>query len=174
MQGRPPASLTLGDFTVIGQNFQQSPLQCMTKFQEVSVSGTLKPGVWSQPEDQLLVVLVTEQYFKWAMIAAVLNMQFHRGLPVRTGKKCRERWRNHLDPSINRGRWTPEDDLRLVQAYLELGNQWSRISRLLGDRTESAVKNRINSLLTKVNQDLGVVHAGHVLESLLSQLTPGN
>jgi len=36
---------------------------------------------------------------KWAHIA--------QQLPRRNGKQCRERWHNHLDPSICREEWTP-------------------------------------------------------------------
>ena len=28
--------------------------------------------------------------------------------PERTGKQCRERWYNHLDPHVKKGEWTPE------------------------------------------------------------------
>jgi hypothetical protein len=29
-------------------------------------------------------------------------------LPGRTGKQCRERWHNHLNPGIVKGDWTEE------------------------------------------------------------------
>lgn len=33
--------------------------------------------------------------------------------PERTGKQCRERWYNHLDPCVKKGEWTSEvKDLR--------------------------------------------------------------
>jgi hypothetical protein len=38
---------------------------------------------------------------KWAHIA--------QQLPRRNGKQCRERWHNHLDPSIRREEWTAEE-----------------------------------------------------------------
>lgn len=28
--------------------------------------------------------------------------------PERTGKQCRERWYNHLDPTVKKGEWTEE------------------------------------------------------------------
>ena len=39
-------------------------------------------------------------------------------LPGRTGKQCRERWHNHLDPSINKGPWSEEED-RVLKAGVE-------------------------------------------------------
>ena len=44
---------------------------------------------------------------RWADVAALL-----RG---RIGKQCRERWFNHLDPTINRGAFTPAEDMRLFE-----------------------------------------------------------
>ena len=170
-QCKPQSSLTLADFQIIAQGFNQSPLQCMAKFQELSVSGTLKPGVWSQCEDELLISLLSGEKPKWSKVAAVLNTQVHRGLPVRTGKKCKERWNNHVNPGIRRGEWSREEDLRLMQAFQQLGNQWSRISRLLGDRTESAVKNRTKSLLNRARQTLGVLHSDGAVDLILKQLS---
>ena len=44
--------------------------------------------------------------------------------PERTGKQCRERWYNHLDPSVKKGEWTIEvkDQIYrdLYQMQLEL------------------------------------------------------
>eukprot|EP01046_Picozoa_sp_COSAG06_P062362 COSAG06_NODE_14041_length_1195_cov_1.026460_1_plen_369_part_10 len=37
----------------------------------------------------------------WSVIAAALD---------RSNKQCRERWINQVDPSINKGKWTPEED----------------------------------------------------------------
>ena len=31
--------------------------------------------------------------------------------PERTGKQCRERWYNHLDPHVKKGEWTPRGNL---------------------------------------------------------------
>lgn len=33
--------------------------------------------------------------------------------PERTGKQCRERWYNHLDPCVKKGEWTSEVSLVL-------------------------------------------------------------
>jgi hypothetical protein len=45
--------------------------------------------------------------------------------------------------------WTEEEDLKLLEVALENGLRWSVISKKLSNRTENAVKNRINSLLNK-------------------------
>ena len=60
----------------------------------------------------------------------------------RTAKQCRERWCNHLDPSIIKGKWTEEEDALIVQSQKKMGNKWQKISKMLLGRTETAVKSR--------------------------------
>jgi len=47
---------------------------------------------------------------RWSEISFKLfvksNKQFYR-----TPQKCREKWFNHLNPEVNRDKWTPHEDL---------------------------------------------------------------
>ncbi len=38
--------------------------------------------------------------------------------PGRLGKQCRERWCNHLDPSVKKAPWTPREDDILFNAQV--------------------------------------------------------
>ncbi len=98
-------------------------------------------GPWTAEEDQIVADLVNENGPKWSMIAAKLS--------GRTGKQCRERWHNQLDPSIKKEAWSEEEDQRLIQLHQELGNKWVDISRAMPGRTDNAIKNRWNSTIRR-------------------------
>ena len=100
----------------------------------------LKPGLvkgqWSAQEDAMLVTLVSEGFKNWGQLAG--------HMPGRTSKQCRERWCHHLDPSIKKGDYTPEEDQIILEMQEKHGNKWAQIATLLPGRTESAVKVRWN------------------------------
>ena len=78
---------------------------------------------------------------RWSYLATILG--------GRSGKQCRERYLNHLDPSINKDEWSSEEDKFIIKSALENGNQWSAMSKHLKGRTANAIKNRWNSTLKK-------------------------
>ncbi|GMF20681.1 unnamed protein product [Phytophthora lilii] len=111
--------------------------QCLQRWTKVLAPGLVK-GHWRPDEDELLKELVAEGRKNWGQVAT--------RIPGRTSKQCRERWYNHLDPSIVRGEYTPEEDRMILDAQARLGNRWSAIAAMLPGRTEDAVKIRWKSL----------------------------
>lgn len=107
----------------------------------------------------------SDEGIAWATVAERMNAA-NVGTK-RSGKQCRERWRNHLNPDIRkytlvmqlivyprRDPWTEEEDVQLLQAQQECGNKWSEIAKRLEGRCENSVKNRYNMLYKKYGVDL--------------------
>ena len=67
----------------------------------------------------------------------------------RTGKQCRERWKNQISSEVKKGDWTVEEDALIVVCVSELGTKWSEISKRFVGRTDNAIKNRYNSEVRK-------------------------
>ncbi|KAJ1653160.1 hypothetical protein IWQ61_006664, partial [Dispira simplex] len=80
----------------------------------------LRRGPWT-PEEDIQLRRAVEQYGQqWSQVA--------RTIPGRRDDQCAKRWREALDPNIDRTQWTPEDDRLLFQAIRELGSQWQKIA----------------------------------------------
>jgi hypothetical protein len=50
-------------------------------------------------------------------------------MPGRVGKQCRERYLNHLDPSLKKTPWTDAEDALLMELHSKLNNAWAEIAR---------------------------------------------
>ena len=76
-------------------------------------------------------------------------MERVHGIEGRNGKQCRERYHNHLKGGIKKEKWTPEEEVLLVNLHAEHGNRWAFISKLIEGRTENCVKNMLYSRMRK-------------------------
>jgi hypothetical protein len=68
-------------------------------------------------------------------------------IPGRTDVQCRERWCNILNPELNSGPWTEEEDQKLIQAIKLHGiGKWSLISEICRPRTDNQCWRRWKTL----------------------------
>ncbi|KAG9412978.1 hypothetical protein AC1031_015998 [Aphanomyces cochlioides] len=115
--------------------------QCLQRWNKVLKPGLIK-GNWSPEEDALLrqqIELHGED--AWVKVA--------EGVSGRTTKQCRERWRNHLAPSINRSPFTQAELALLEFVYNKIGNRWTLVAKLLPGRAEDDIKKKWRQLHPK-------------------------
>ncbi|CAE7882868.1 myb, partial [Symbiodinium sp. KB8] len=96
-------------------------VQCLHRWQKVLKPGLVK-GPWTVEEDDRLTELVTKYGTKdWSLIAT--------NFKGRLGKQCRERWYNHLDPSIKKDPWSAAEDRHILRLHWTMGNKWAQIAK---------------------------------------------
>ena len=104
---------------------------------------TKKRIPWTETEDKSIKSLVNKYgTTSWSLIAKHLGQN-------RSGKQCRERWYNQLNPEAKKNNWTEEEENILFTKNMHLGNKWSDIASFLPGRTLNDIKNHFYSNLRK-------------------------
>jgi hypothetical protein len=91
-------------------------------------------GKWTVEEDTMLTEAVAELGKDWVAVAALVL--------GRTDKQCRQKYVDNLNTNINKGKWTPEEDAKLIATVMELGNDWVRVAALVPRRTNAQCRKR--------------------------------
>jgi hypothetical protein len=122
--------------------FGRNQVQCLHRWTKILQPGLTK-GPWSIAEDRKLLEWVQKEGpNKWTACA-----EYIKG---RSGKQCRERWLNTLNPGVKKGNWEPEEDFKIFHLFKQFGSQWSKINLHFERRTENSIKNRFYSTLRRI------------------------
>mmetsp|Transcript_22879 Transcript_22879/g.25229 ORF Transcript_22879/g.25229 Transcript_22879/m.25229 type:complete len:484 (-) Transcript_22879:153-1604(-) len=116
----------------------------------INEKGTKKkagPKVWTKEEDQMLLNMVQSMRMpmKWSVVA--------QKMPDRTGKQCRERYVNHLNPRLKVADWNPVEDATIFHLYNTTGSHWAKMSKMIPGRTDNGIKNRFHNLRRQLERE---------------------
>lgn len=105
------------------------------------------PKAWTKEEDALLLSIVQSMRvpMKWSLVA--------QNLPERTGKQCRERYVNHLNPRLKVTDWSPTEDATIFHLYNTIGSHWAKMSKIIPGRTDNGIKNRFHNLRRQLERE---------------------
>lgn len=119
----------------------RSAVQCLHRWTKILMPGLIK-GPWTVDEDRKLMNWVKSNgCSKWSACADTIK--------GRSGKQCRERWFNTLNPSVMKGNWAAKEDFKIFKLYKVFGSKWSKIASHFKGRTENSIKNRFYSTLRR-------------------------
>ncbi|ELP92095.1 trichome differentiation protein GL1, putative [Entamoeba invadens IP1] len=94
---------------------------------------------WKEDEDLRLLSAVKSLGTKqWVEIAKLVG--------TRSRKQCRERYVNHISPSIDKRPFSRKEDDAIYNGFYLLGNKWSKIAKNLEGRTARSIRNRYKVL----------------------------
>jgi myb proto-oncogene protein len=108
-----------------------------------------KKGKWTMEDDARMAEAVKKHgVSNWAAVAALV--------PGRTNMQCRQRWVESLDPDINTGKWTMEEDAKLTEAVKKQGKEWVAVAAVVPGRTNHQCRQRwLRSLDPNIDRTKG-------------------
>ncbi|KAM7523514.1 hypothetical protein LguiA_013416 [Lonicera macranthoides] len=120
---------------------------------------------WRPAEDEFLRLLV-QQYGarNWNFIA--------EHFPGRTGKSCRLRWVNQLNPHINKTPFTVEEEAMLLELQRIHGNKWSTIAHFFPGRTDNHLKNQYHIMSARRSKEIARLQSDRTDQHQPSGSTP--
>jgi hypothetical protein len=93
-------------------------------------------GRWTAEKDAKMMDAVTKYGKNWVVVAALVS--------DRTSLQCRQRWDMSLDPSLDRrtGKWTAQEDAKLIAGVKKHGNNWVAVAALVSGRNNMVCRQR--------------------------------
>ena len=128
--------------TTSSSSSSSSSTSSSTSTQAVATHSEVK-GPWTDEEDKKLMEVVGQHGAKnWSTVIAIT-------IPGRNRNQCRERWIRHLNPDINKGPWSEEEDRIILTVLANVGNKWTKMATQLPGRPDNDTKNHWHSSMKK-------------------------
>jgi myb proto-oncogene protein len=112
-------------------------IQCRNRWTDnLSLNTNRKVGKWAAEEDAKLIDAVQKHGKDWVAVAALVS--------GRNNKECRQRWADNLEPNTNRkmGKWTAEEDAKLIEGVRKHGKEWVAVAALVPGRMDKLCRQR--------------------------------
>ncbi|KAE8132872.1 Homeodomain-like protein [Aspergillus pseudotamarii] len=117
---------------------------CRKRWHNV-LSGGLNKGYWTEEEDKLLTHAVQIHGETWTVVADVVK--------TRSADQCAKRWKQCLDPQLDRSEWTELENRRLMEACAVKGRRWKEIQmEHFPTRSRNSIKNQHTILTRRYNK----------------------
>jgi hypothetical protein len=132
-------------------------LNCFELGNQFKSNSSKQRTLWTEEESEALLKVVDDIInekckINWTIVADRLNkLLTEKGLitSVKTGKQCRERWKNLLNPISKKNPWLKEEEEVLFRLNKSLGNKWTEIALYFKNRSDNDVKNHYYVSLRK-------------------------
>jgi hypothetical protein len=96
-------------------------------------------NVWTAMEDKLLMIVAGNYgYRNWKAISS--------HFPGRSSIQCSARYKR-IKPGYNKGLWSPKEDSSLLRLIKQHGRDWSKISKIMKNRTGKQIRDRFLNTL---------------------------
>jgi hypothetical protein len=119
---------------------------------------TQRRGPWQPAEDNKLLKLIEiHGPENWVKLSELVS--------TRTAKQCRERYHQKLKPDLNHTPITEAEGQQIAELFKRMGPRWAEISRMLGNRSDNAVKNYWNGSQNRQKRDEQRRHRHHYRSS---------
>jgi hypothetical protein len=112
--------------------------QCRSRWMRQLDPNNSNKGEWTREEDIMLIRAVGKLGKNFIAVAALI--------PGRTNERCRDRWVRNLNFStgqeIGKGKWSLEEDVKLIEAVQRFGKNWVPVAALVYTRSNSQCRQR--------------------------------
>ncbi|OHT10586.1 Myb-like DNA-binding domain containing protein [Tritrichomonas foetus] len=119
-----------------------------TKRRKQTPNKSRKQNPWQEKENmRLLKAVHLYGLNRWAKVARFVG-------GGRTSQQCFQKWHRCLNPFLNKGHWTEEEDKKLIELVRKHGDfSWQKVSSEIQTRSDFMCRCRYQILLKKANQE---------------------